>query len=159
MLSRIDNSASIRTPRFRTIVTGLTTLWSTLMFSSSADNFREFAAEPNQRITVLSAFNWSRFAAHQVQTVGTREWGNNRGLYKVGYRQDWARTKTCSQIRIASLSQIHNTSIVTDILNTLQWTSLEERRKRQRLVLCCIKSWPSGIMAKWQLTSQTIWTE
>ena len=33
------------------------------------------------------------------------------------------------------LHRYHNTSSVTDMLHTLQWTTLEERRKQQRLAM------------------------
>jgi len=66
--SRIDNSASIITPRLRTTVAGSMALEPARMTLLPGGIFRKLAADPNQRTSVLLAFNCKRYAAQQWLT-------------------------------------------------------------------------------------------
>jgi len=72
--SHIDSSVSNSTPSIRTQIEGLITLRLAVTVLLFGERHRSSDVEPNQSSSVLSASNWSLFAAHQSATSATVAW-------------------------------------------------------------------------------------
>ena len=83
--SRIDSSESNRTPRFRTQLVDLITLRHTVMTLLFSERRRSGDVEPNHSNSVLSAFSWSLFAAHQSATSATQNVSPSHQHHVVGH--------------------------------------------------------------------------